>query len=191
MATTQLQCAWEGEAVVFLDCDGVLCLSRSLGYDVDEHDPSLFFDPKDQCLPLEKACLANLKLVVDEGKALGVVLTTTWREQADMRAFLATALASHGIELVGDTPQLASAGRGAEIQAWLLAHPHIRRHVALEDAPRHIANFGQHGVRYVQTLLTFGSANHVPALEGLTLDKARAAVAVLLTGRMPDPAPTC
>jgi hypothetical protein len=101
-------------AVVFLDCDGVLCGSRSLLLDFEETDTTLIHDPKGRQVnptkcylpitassplqaPLEKRCLKNLRAIVRATNAK-IVLTTTWRLDSEMRDFLVWALESFETE---------------------------------------------------------------------------------------------
>lgn len=89
--------------VLFLDVDGVLnrlSTIAALG-----------------CTGLEPDCLRLLRRILDATDAR-VVLSSTWREDADLRAIVAAEL---GSRLIGDTPVLATL-RGQEILAWLADH---------------------------------------------------------------------
>ncbi len=54
-------------------------------------------------VPLEKCCVAQLVRVCAAATAV-VVLSTTWRLDAAMRAFLVSTLAEVAVTVVGDTP---------------------------------------------------------------------------------------
>ena len=54
-------------------------------------------------VPLEKCCVAQLARVCAAATAV-VVLSTTLRLDAAMRAFLVSTLAGVGVTVVGDTP---------------------------------------------------------------------------------------
>jgi len=72
-------------------------MSRCLLCEYEVDDPTLIF-PKDTHsaqVPLELHQLRNLKWLVEESNAC-IVLSTTWRQVEEMRAFLLTALASVG-----------------------------------------------------------------------------------------------
>ena len=64
-ALNSLEPCWAAPYVVFLDCDGVLVNSRSVLCDYEDDDPSLFCDPHDNQLPIERSCLEQLKRIVD------------------------------------------------------------------------------------------------------------------------------
>lgn len=95
------------EKVIFLDCDGVLCCSRSLHCIYGVNDAGLIYDEEDAAaLPLETRCLEALQAVVNETGAQ-VVLSSTWRLDASLRRFLVGTLAQFSIVVVGDTPREA------------------------------------------------------------------------------------
>jgi len=108
--------------VVFLDVEGVLVTLRCLLDQVAPDDPSVYRGPADAGIQaLERSCLRQLRRVLETCDA-HVVLSTTWRLEADMREHLLEALADAGIPpsmVVGDTPDLDDLGRGFEIQSWL------------------------------------------------------------------------
>ena len=141
---------------------------RCLTCDYADDDPSLVF-PDDQHLagfvPLERSCLAQLRRIIHATGA-HIVLSTTWRLEPAMRAFLLQALDVSGIGGgggVGDTPAVPGAGRGQEISAFL-ARGHGGGHAArcvfaiLEDDDKHVASFASAGLsgRCVQTNMTDG-----------------------------------
>ena len=129
---------------VFLDCDGVLCCSRSVSYDYTEGDPTLCWSTtnngKEDCdddnnsPPLERRCLDNLKTILVDGRATHLVLTTTWRLDPELRAHLVDilrkeVLVGECIAVLGeDTPSLPGCGRGMEVQQWLEMHPDLAVH---------------------------------------------------------------
>ena len=167
--------------IVFLDCDGVLCLSRSVSYNFEETDPTLIHDACDGNLPLELRAVQLLKHITDSvSEPCGVVLTTTWRLDERMRRFLHRALTGAGIEVIGDTPDLGASGRGGEIKAWLLdsrrQKEQVTGFVILDD--EHRGSFEEQGLQdhFVQTVLRDPED---PSKEGITQDKAEEAIAVL------------
>lgn len=83
-------------AVLFLDVDGVLNSQESRALD-PSHMPSA-------------DALANLGHIVSTAGPLRVVLSSTWRLDAEPRLRLSEALRGIGIELAGDTPDLETSG---------------------------------------------------------------------------------
>jgi hypothetical protein len=187
--------------VLFLDVDGVLTTHRCLGSvkDYDYDDPSLFFatelgvpcaaaDDDDSSsgsgvlVPLERAMMGQLAWLLRELPDLRVVLTSTWRQQAHMRAYLLAAMAAMGIDVhtavVGDTPTLSPLeGRGAEVTAWLDAQQDVVDSFAIVDDD-HAFSWARAGLtaRWVETAM---SCPHDRTLEGLTRTKAAALLALL------------
>lgn len=177
-------------AVIFLDVDGVLTMSRCLCGDYNENEESLIF-PKDLCppdgdlifqgfMPLERVPLLNLKWLLEESKAC-IVLSSTWRQIKEMRAYLLAALHHVGIDstlVIGDTPCISGLGRGCEISAWLNAHPEVTRYVVIDDG--HVESIVQFvgESRFVQTILHSADGNY--GEEGLTKVRAEQALAILL-----------
>jgi len=168
--------------LLFLDCDGVLNTTRCLTCEYSDDDASLVFPSSAELsdfLPLERACLAQLKRIIQETGAR-IVLSTTWRLEPAMRLYLLQALDACGIEedaVLGDTPTLAGAGRGQEIAAFLeqanLTHGHAAPTVfaILEDDDKHLASFARAGLagRCVKTEMA----------HGLTEDAANAVISLL------------
>jgi hypothetical protein len=157
--------------LLFLDCDGVLNTTRCLTCDYSEDDASLIFPEGDgihDFFPLDRACLAQLKRIIDVTGAR-IVLSTTWRQEPAMREYLLQTLAVVGVRevVVGDTPSL-SAGRGAEIAAYLQSCDYQPRacesatapwvFAILEDDDKHVASFVREGLggRCVQTQMDRG-----------------------------------
>jgi hypothetical protein len=162
-------------SAIFLDCDGVLANARSQVWDFEEGDMTLLHDPAGKHVPLERRCLAELQRLV-EATGATIVLSTTWRVEPDMRAFLCSALEPFAKD-VQDTPVLHD--RGAEVAAWLAANPHVLSYAILDDG--HDEAFARAGLseHFVQTLM------RVPddaSAEGLTAAKADAAIALLSRG---------
>ena len=83
-------------AVLFLDVDGVLNSQESRALD-PSHMPSA-------------DALANLGHIASTAGPLRVVLSSTWRLDAEPRLRLSDALRGIGIELAGDTPDLETSG---------------------------------------------------------------------------------
>ncbi len=199
--------------IIFLDVDGVLVTTRGLTDEFEVDDPSLVHHPLGKFAPIERALALNLVQLVSRTQAR-IVISSTWRAQVggeDMQAFLEEALRKCGLQdgiIVGGTPRLNSLGRGAEICAWLDAHPapaiaaseaggcasatgttgSSRRppFVILDDS--HLDSFKEWGLEphVVQTLLVM----HGPAKgmnEGLTDAKMEEAVVVLHKQQPPPP----
>ena len=88
-------------AVLFLDVDGVLNSQESRAVD-PSHMPS-------------KDLLANFAHIAQAAGPLRVVLSSTWRLDAEPRLRLSEALRGIGIEAVGDTPDLTVTGKGDRV----------------------------------------------------------------------------
>mmetsp|Transcript_24359 Transcript_24359/g.61396 ORF Transcript_24359/g.61396 Transcript_24359/m.61396 type:complete len:200 (+) Transcript_24359:31-630(+) len=169
------------QAVIFLDCDGVLATSRCLLLEANGADVVLH--EEDKWCPMERRCLGELARVVNTvrethaGVRVGVVLSTTWRRDPDQRQFLVSALTVVGVEVVGDTPVLSS--RGEEVMAWLGDHATgtpsggVKAWIVLDDdKDRHGPGFEaflSDPSRVVWTILRDVEA---PWKEGLTKDAA-------------------
>ena len=166
--------------VVFLDVDGVLLSARSLTYDFEDSDDTLFHDPAGVQVPIERCLLQNLQRLLQTTGAR-IVLSTTWRLEPDMRAFLMIALASVGIAasaVLGDTPDLKAAGRGAEVARWVEQHRPVEFAI-VDDDDRHAASFAEHSLsaRFVQTVMRDEGGDR--SREGLTAEKAALVVAII------------
>ena len=57
--------------IIFLDVDGVLCISRSIQRKYGENDPSLIYHPSDYSYPLERSMLENLRYVLEKSGGTG------------------------------------------------------------------------------------------------------------------------
>ena len=97
---------------------------RCLTCDYADDDPSLVF-PDDQHLagfvPLERSCLAQLRRIIHATGA-HIVLSTTWRLEPAMRAFLLQALDVSGIGRGGwweTRPRCLAQGAAKDISAFL------------------------------------------------------------------------
>lgn len=88
-------------AVLFLDVDGVLNSQESRALD-QTHMPSA-------------DALANLDYIAHTTGPLRVVLSSTWRLDAELRQRLSEALRGIGIELAGDTPDHAATSSGDRV----------------------------------------------------------------------------
>ena len=87
--------------LLFLDVDGVLCCNSSARLEDDK--------------------LALVREIVGATQAK-VVLSSDWRRDGRLRRRIVGALEEQGIQVLGATPDLESAGRGSrpeEIMAWL------------------------------------------------------------------------
>jgi hypothetical protein len=108
--------------VVFLDIDGVLVTSRSIlaGLEPPRFDPV--------------AC--GLLTWVVEGADARIVVSSAWRE-GRTRDEMAEILRNAGLPVARlhedwATPELGGP-RGAEVLAWIAAHPEVRRWCVLDD----------------------------------------------------------
>jgi hypothetical protein len=123
--------------VIFLDVDGVLVSSRGLTESYEPGDPGLFYAAASG-VPLERCALRSLAALVAQSGAR-IVVSSTWRLEADLLAHLRAALEEFGIggALLGGTP--SGRNRGEEVEAWLAASaPAATSFVILEDSDRHI-----------------------------------------------------
>jgi hypothetical protein len=82
------------------------------------------------------------------------------------------------MEVIGDTPDLGNAGRGAEAMQWLKANPNVTNFVAIDDG--HADSFAMHFPpgHFVQTKMHDAVDSHA---EGITQSKADGAIAVLMS----------
>ncbi len=112
--------------VIFLDVDGVL---NSIG----THRLTA-----NGCIFVGVTHMKNLQRIVNETNAK-VILSSDWRyDRDDPRQNsdfleLKEELLRYGIPIYGYTPELPSAHRGAEIDAWLRDHNEVVNFVILDD----------------------------------------------------------
>eukprot|EP01052_Picozoa_sp_SAG31_P038744 SAG31_NODE_5232_length_2659_cov_1.977734_1_plen_535_part_00 len=179
------------QRVVFLDCDGVLCNSRSQLWDFEPEDPTLIHDCSGHGhLPLERRCVEELRRVAAATGAV-IVLSTTWRLVGSMRDFLVQSL--HPLRVIGSTPAMKN--RGQEVAAWLheweneASGQHVGSYCILDD--EHADSFAMAGLsaNHVRTVM-LKSAEGDRQSEGLTTAKADEAIAILLRDSMHH-APSC
>lgn len=110
---------------MFLDVDGVLANWRSqmMTGSGPTADRSLIFlqgDP-DEAPPLERSCVEELASLCRDCNAT-VILSSTWRVDPVLCAFLRRTLEGAGVAVGGATPHTADAtGRGGEILRYLRA----------------------------------------------------------------------
>ena len=183
---------------IFLDVDGVLASARCNTYCFEPGDPTLVHDPTRENVPLERRCLEQLARMAAEGEA-AVVVSSTWRLHDDMRAFLFDCLREYGVEILGGgsgtggadaiwgTPDLGSAGRGAEVFQWLQRWRQAQQQQGLPSSPvryvvlddNHVESFLANGLieRFVRTQYRCPDEWE----EGLTAQAADAALAILAT----------
>lgn len=112
--------------VIFLDIDGVLNSRRTER------------TTKNGFTFVGMRHVKNLKKIITATEAK-VVLSSDWRYDRDDPKHnsdfleLRDELRKYGIEFYGFTPELLSAHRGAEIDAWLTEHPEVENFVILDD----------------------------------------------------------
>lgn len=177
-------------SIIFLDVDGVLTMSRCVCCDFYESDPTLLFPEDitalngvlfDGCIPLERAQLENLKWLVEQSNS-NIVLSTTWRQVSDMRAYLIAALEHIGIpsyRILDDTPCMPHLGRGGEIHTWVNEHKdQVSRYVVIDDD--HVDSILQFvgADKFVQTTLQSAVGDYEE--EGLTRERAERALEILM-----------
>ena len=179
--------------LIFLDVDGVLANWRSQMMidesDTGDHDDLISLAGSvDAAPPLERACLENLAWLASEAEAV-VVVSSTWRQEPDLQAFLETALAEVAVAVEGRTPVLPSSssrGRGDEILAYLEGRSDVESFCIVDDD--HADSFAQCGLseKFVQTLMASddylpgdGPCPRFDAGAGLTRQKAEACLRLL------------
>ena len=170
--------------IIFLDVDGVLCLSRSLQCDYHAEDATLLHPSDSSLFPIERACLQNLIQLVSRTEA-SIVVSSSWRTSETNLAWLTVALREAGLpehSVIRTTPLLSGQSRGAEILAWLRDNNHAE-YVIFEDSPAHLASFVECNLsaHVVQTKLSTYGQKIDAALEGLTSTCAAAAEQILRT----------
>jgi len=99
--------------ILFLDCDGVL-------------NSAVTMERVGRYLGLEAALVQRAQAMVAASGAT-VVLSSTWRLYPEMLAEVKRHFTVHDV-----TPDLGTS-RGAEIAAWLEAHPEVERYVIVDD----------------------------------------------------------
>lgn len=121
------------EPIVFLDIDGVLNRRGIDWYAQTGLRRSGKYRP-----PIEPAGYLDPRLVARADRLLALagaaaVVTSSWRATRSL-AQIEAALRARGFrgQLAGATPVLSGRRRGAEILAWLAAHP-VNRFVILDD----------------------------------------------------------
>lgn len=123
--------------VLFLDVDGVLVHSGTIGLGRASGEPSSssFY----HAAQVDPACAARLKRIIDATGAK-IVLISVWRRFQPQRTGLERALYKLGYEsgravralFAGSTPHLGEQ-RQEEIETWLAEHPEVTRYVILDD----------------------------------------------------------
>lgn len=117
-----------GDAVIFLDMDGVLATYRAFRQHPDKPVPDRWIDA---------ACVTHLNVLCRQSGAR-IVVSSTWRLNRPADVFLAI-MRRHNFagEMHADwrTKDLQSEMRGDEVRDWMLRHPEISRHVILDDDP--------------------------------------------------------
>jgi hypothetical protein len=164
--------------VIFLDCDGVLCNSRSQLWEFDTDDHTLIHDMSGHNhLPLERRCVDELRRVVEATGAV-IVLSTAWRLVPSMRNFLVSSL--QPLRVIDDTRVDTSFfRRGAEVSGWLEENSwQVESYCILDD--EHAESFAMAGLsdRFILTVMRDEASGG--AEEGLTTAKADAAIGLLL-----------
>ena len=102
--------------LLFLDVDGVL-----------NHALTFMQIGRTERYPLDDDCVARLQRIVKE-TGCRVVLSSTWRGDKEGVRVIEEGV----VKLIGLTPHL-DGPRGAEVNAWLLAHSHEKTPFAILD----------------------------------------------------------
>lgn len=116
--------------IIFLDVDGVLNSEAKLIRLYNEtHDMSLF-NP----MPFDEICLENLNILVRETNSK-IVVTSTWRHTPELKERLIKALEDFNLdkEIIGYTPHIQDATRGAEINGFLSKINYKPHFIILDD----------------------------------------------------------
>ncbi len=175
--------------VVFLDVDGVLTMSRALLEDYEVDDDDLYFAHilcphlRGFIVPIEKRPIKCLKWIIDHIPDLKICISSTWRQEPNMREFLLVCLKAGGIDvddvIVGDTPRLSCFdGRGKEILQWIENHPEYQNNfVIIDDSHEESFEKWQLTHRFVKTIM-YGDEWED---EGLNMQAAEKAL-LILTG---------
>lgn len=130
----------------------------------DDRDDSLYFVSQlcpaitARISPLEKSRVAVLKWIIEQIPHLKIVISSSWRFEADMYAFLLSALEAGGINtaqvVLGGTPydRNSQSCRGSEIVQWLSSNPIYGENFVIVD-DGHITSFDFCGLshRFVKT----------------------------------------
>lgn len=164
--------------VLFLDVDGVLTISRGLLENYSPGDPTLYYvsdlvpELAGNITPIERDRMVNLRRVVDAVPHLRIVVSSSWREDAEYMAFLIAAMKATGIDVdamdIDQTPILTGVGRGVEVLQWLEMNPGHDVYVVVDDG--HFDSFEECGIsaRVIQTYIGCSESEQ----EGITLDRA-------------------
>lgn len=128
--------------VIFLDIDGVLNSRRTA---IAAGGFPYGFLP-DQMARFDPVAIALIRLLCRQ-TAAQVVISSTWRIGSTIEEFAPLAL-----PVIGLTPELHTI-RGAEIQAWLDAHPEVTRYVIVDDNTDMLP---EHGAWFVRTTIDDG-----------------------------------
>ena len=159
---------WDDDVdILFLDVDGVLNSRRTR--ETGDHLPA------DE--PVE-----NLRRIVDATQRCTIVLSSTWRLDAQQREALAAVLAMSGLSFSSVTPDLEAAHTGDrvdEILQWLREHPGptgvTRAWIALDDLDLLMMNPKLPSTHFVRTSDSIGLTRENADLAIRLLQEQRAA----------------
>jgi hypothetical protein len=123
--------------VIFLDVDGVLATSESIGKGKLSREPrdSSFY----HAALIDPAC-AKRVLRIEDATGAKIVLASAWRKFSFQlaglhRAFMSAGLTGREVRemFIGSTPEFQE-DRSVEITAWLRAHPEVTSYVVIDDS---------------------------------------------------------
>lgn len=130
------------DKIIFLDVDGVLNSVTfyekflSEGIDCDREDI------------LDQTALCRLAKIVRDTNA-GIVISSSWRWDANALRILTTQLAVYGIIPIGTTIQeiRVNLSRAEEIRMWLKEHPEVNNYVVLDDDVMDVEEIASHHIK--------------------------------------------
>lgn len=165
--------------LVFLDVDGVLASMRCVAA-IYKTNTGLVHDPMGQgVVPLDPVCISALHRLVTTADA-HIVVTSTWRRDRGLKAFLLYALKEAGLghRVLGYTPVLGD--RGREVVTYLTSrgvdaggHPFV----VLDDEHTESFHAANLGPRFVRTDIE----------RGLTMEDVDKALGILCPPCTPPP----
>ena len=148
---------------VFLDIDGVMNDFTYWEKCKQRNGSAQYMSMKNY--PFNPASLLNLhslnKFLLHHRAIMRIVLSSTWRLDAESYAIVNSRLAEYGMTIYDKTPQLnrlpldkLNSCRSFEIKKWLETHKNPTKYLILDDDSDIINNFDES--HYVNTDMQFG-----------------------------------
>ena len=148
---------------VFLDIDGVMNDFTYWEKCKERNGTAQYMST--QNYPFNPASLLNLhllnKFLLHHRAIMRIVLSSTWRLDAESYAIVNSRLAEYGMTIYDKTPQLnrlpldkLNSCRSFEIKKWLETHKNPTKYLILDDDSDIINNFDES--HYVNTDMQFG-----------------------------------